>query len=321
MHRTQKDNKILSPVGGAVGMATFRFETAEPTGFSLSLMEKYNHYFQHDFDPDPVNDLKMQALISEYGLFGYGLYWRLVELLHADKKHGNRIERRPYVFLAIAKQMSTHVQQNATTAQQIEDCVNFMINTCELLQSDGNFIYSNRVFYNVNRKNEISELRRRAGIASASVRQNRTHVQQPSTNKKEERRKKKGENKDKDDDFKIVFPFDSERFLSMWDHWKDYKKVQHRFTFKSKKSEQAQLKELSNLSSANEDSAIAIIEQSIAQGWKGLFQLKNNNNATSANRQPTATGGNNADYKTKLAAKMEGYSGNGQHAPGGNPET
>jgi hypothetical protein len=41
---------------------------------------------------------------------------------------------------------------------------------------------------------------------------------------------------------------------------------------------------LNNLASGIEDIAIKIIHQSMANGWKGFFQLKNNNqNGTSKN--------------------------------------
>ena len=35
--------------------------------------------------------------------------------------------------------------------------------------------------------------------------------------------------------------------------------------------------ELSNLSQGKESTAIAIMNQSMAKGWKGFFELKNNN--------------------------------------------
>ena len=56
----------------------------------------------------------------------------------------------------------------------------------------------------------------------------------------------------------------------MWDAWKDYKKVQHRFTYKSPKSEQAALMQLGRLAGENE-AALAIIEQSIANGGRAYL--------------------------------------------------
>lgn len=74
-------------------------------------------------------------------------------------------------------------------------------------------------------------------------------------------------------------PF-SEKFLDQWVIWKNYKKTEHKFLFKSIESEQASLNELVNLSNGNEEAAKKIILQSMAKGWKGLFELKNDLNGT-----------------------------------------
>jgi hypothetical protein len=75
----------------------------------------------------------------------------------------------------------------------------------------------------------------------------------------------------------IVFPFDSENFRAQWNIWKDYKQKEFDFKFKSLGSEQANLTQLSNLAE-NETEAIAIIHQSMANGWKGFFKIKNETN-------------------------------------------
>lgn len=72
----------------------------------------------------------------------------------------------------------------------------------------------------------------------------------------------------------IIFPFDSETFKKWWSLWREYKKDEHNFKYKSEISEQAALKELSNLAEGSESTAIKIIEQSISKGWKGFFKLK-----------------------------------------------
>ena len=64
--------------------------------------------------------------------------------------------------------------------------------------------------------------------------------------------------------------------INSWNKWKEYKKAEFRFNYKSEISEQAAKTELINLSSNNEETAIKIIEQSIANGWKGFFKLKEN---------------------------------------------
>lgn len=78
----------------------------------------------------------------------------------------------------------------------------------------------------------------------------------------------------------VIFPFTSENFKKWWDLWREYKKREHGFKYKSHISEQAALKELSGLSKGNESIAIKIIEQSISKGWKGFFDLTKNNGST-----------------------------------------
>jgi len=79
-------------------------------------------------------------------------------------------------------------------------------------------------------------------------------------------------------------PFSSEKFASAWQTWKEYKKKEHGFKFKTKISERATLKRLAIDSGHEEWRAIEMIRRSIEKGWSGLFPLpsgyvvKKNNN-------------------------------------------
>jgi len=93
--------------------------------------------------------------------------------------------------------------------------------------------------------------------------------------------KDKEEDKDKEKDKEkerkkkeIIYPFDTETFKKWWELWREYKKDEHDFKYKSEISEQAALKELANLSNGVEEDALRIIEQSLTKGWKGLFKIK-----------------------------------------------
>lgn len=122
---------------------------------------KESYYFPHDFDP--TGDPKMQALIGEYGSTGYGIYWRIVEMLHTDCNH--KLPLKQYIYLAIAKQMLTSVEQT-------QAIINYAINVCELFVSDSDFFWSNRVNSNFEKRSEISEKRSIAGKAGAIAKQN-----------------------------------------------------------------------------------------------------------------------------------------------------
>lgn len=75
----------------------------------------------------------------------------------------------------------------------------------------------------------------------------------------------------------IVNPF-SEAFIDTWDNWKAYRWDEHKFKYKGVFSEQAALMELNRIAHGLEETAISVIKQSMAYGWKGFFELKNNGN-------------------------------------------
>lgn len=131
---------------------------------------KETYYFAHDYNP--TSDPKIQALIGEHGAAGYGIYWRIVEMLHEDDSH--ELELKPYMYIALAKQLSTSVEQVRTL---VEQCVNVY----ELFETDGVIFWSERVKRNIEKRNEISNKRSKAGKISAENRKNATHVEHMST--------------------------------------------------------------------------------------------------------------------------------------------
>ncbi|NRA78916.1 MAG: hypothetical protein HRU18_11960 [Pseudoalteromonas sp.] len=71
---------------------------------------------------------------------------------------------------------------------------------------------------------------------------------------------------------KVLLPWSGE-FENFWNSWKEYKSKEHKFSYKSELSEQSALKKLTELSGGDMQTAIKIIERSIANGWKGFFKL------------------------------------------------
>lgn len=149
---------------------------------------------------------------------------------------------------------------------------------------------------------EMSEKRSRAGKASAAKRNKRstksntsstsvqqvlTHDEQVSTYKIREEKKRKEKIRE-DNKRDIVFPFDGVEFMNLWEQWKQYKSKEHNFKYKSIQSEQAGLNKLANLSNGNEQKAIQIIVQSLENGWKGLFDVKQSNNQNNGDTEISA---------------------------------
>ena len=77
----------------------------------------------------------------------------------------------------------------------------------------------------------------------------------------------------------VVLPFESKEFAEAWDVWKQERKERgtKRYT---QRGEQAALHKLQNDSQGDEATAVQMIHQSIANGWQGIFPLKNQKNET-----------------------------------------
>lgn len=148
-------------------------------------------------------------------------------------------------------------------------------------------------------------------------------LQEEEEDKEEDKEKEKGKEEDKKPpkantkpkQSELTYPFTSELFMQAWAAWKDYKKKEHSFKYKTTDSEQAALMEISELSNGNETTAFSIIKQSMSNGWKGLFELKNQ---TGYGQSQQGTGKVfNAAAKDKLAERMANLTNQGQPNPNG----
>jgi hypothetical protein len=107
-------------------------------------------------------------------------------------------------------------------------------------------------------------------------------VDQQPTNQPEPRKEKVAPKRKE-----VVMPWDSLLFREKWQLWKDYKKKEHRFGFKSEVSEQMALKKLTEVSNGQENRAIELIETAISNGWKGIHEVTQKNQ-TNGNRTNAA---------------------------------
>ncbi len=128
------------------------------------------NYFSHDYNA--TLDPKIIALLGDYGAVGYGIYWRIVEMLHAENEH--KLPLKEYIYKALAQQMVTSVEQVSAIVRDCIDIYDLFI------ECDGCF-YSKRVNDNIQKMEEIKEKRSKAGKISAENRKKSTCVQQNST--------------------------------------------------------------------------------------------------------------------------------------------
>ena len=77
----------------------------------------------------------------------------------------------------------------------------------------------------------------------------------------------------------VVLPFESDEFRDAWNEWKEYKRTDHRFKYKTAQSEQRALMKLQN-EYTDQNEAIDAIHRAIANGWKGLVFKQSKNGRT-----------------------------------------
>ncbi len=83
---------------------------------------------------------------------------------------------------------------------------------------------------------------------------------------------------------KVVLPFESDNFKEVWGLWKKERKERKTKKY-TENGEQAALHNLQKISDNNENTAIEIINQSIIQGWQGLFPLNSTKNGKQSSDQ------------------------------------
>ncbi len=69
-------------------------------------------------------------------------------------------------------------------------------------------------------------------------------------------------------------PFIDPMFEEAFSTWLEYKEKQWHFKYKTERSLKSAYQELVRLSGSNPCTAMRIVEQSMSNGWKGLFELK-----------------------------------------------
>ena len=96
-----------------------------------------------------------------------------------------------------------------------------------------------------------------------------------------------------------------------WGKWKDYKSAR-RERYSCSAAEESAYRQLYSLSKGDAQLAMQIVEQSIANDWKGLYELKQNDNAnTKTNRSSykTATERLRDDYASIFASVLTNTAG------------
>ena len=152
-------------------------------------MNKETYYFPHDYHAR--HDHKISAMVNDYGIEGYGMYWVLVEFLYESRD--NKIEKFPKLFFGLATEL-------AVSPDRAEQFVLALIKDYRLLVEDETHIWSEAVL----RRIEIRETKRLmkkqaghiGGIRSGLTRRN--EAERSSASQVEAKESKRKESKGKE---------------------------------------------------------------------------------------------------------------------------
>jgi len=223
-------------------------------------MAKDTYYFSHDYNSR--NDIKIKKLISKHGYLGYGIFWAIIEDLY----------------------------NNANALQTDYDCISFdlrcdidmvksIINDFDLFVFDTTFFGSSSVENRINERNSKSVKARKSALSRWN--KIKSDANALPTQSDSNAIKEKKVNKKKGNDIIIkedIFLTPLETALNNF----------YNFRIELKKpildsSKEALRDKLIKLSNNNNEIAIEILNQSIANGWQGIFELKQQTNGTTNN--------------------------------------
>jgi len=213
-------------------------------------------YFSHDYGARL--DRKLVNLQMKYGMEGLGIYWCLIETLY---------ENGGVIPLSDVERIAFELR---TQCERITN----VLRDFELFKFRDDFFYSESV------NNRLLQRKKKSDSArfSANSRWERAETQQDNANAMRTHKKRNAikVNNSKEKEKK---EYKKERFtppsdwIEIWKSWTDYKhEIKDRYV--SLKSESMAFNKLVKLSSSDKQLATLIINQSIENQWKGLFEFK-----------------------------------------------
>ena len=228
-------------------------------------IKNYCDYFPHD--RDMRNHRKVKAIRTKFSIQGYAIWSMILEYLTGID--GNVFEYSDVEFELMGGDFGV-------SATEIRNVVDYCI-TLEMLFLEKGFIRSESLderLKPVYEKRQVSkEISKKQQRIDGKFASNNTEQIGVSVTEIPQSKVNETKLKIKKDDFVLSFPFSSNNFISSWCEWIEYKKVQHKFSFKSKRYEQKALNDLFENSGKSESVAIKMISKAISSGWKGLFKL------------------------------------------------
>lgn len=232
-----------------------------------------------------------------HGMAGIGCFWCIVEMLYENTGY-----------------LQTQYDRIAYELRIDENVIRSIINDFDLFKIEDDKFYSESALNQFKNRMSKSESARLSVSKRWEKYDRNTDVKKRNT--KEDRIVKERVVKENINiplwasDFKnynseIIYPFQYPEFAKAWDTWIEFRK-EMKFALYKNMGGQAALKNLSEISNNDLQTAINIINQSISNGWRGLFALKTNGNGTTIKRSGKEPATNFAEIERAVAIVFNG---------------
>lgn len=245
-----------------------------------------------DYFPHYISDGKKMFFIEQkYGNDGYATWFKILESLASTDNHFLNLNNKMDLMFLSAKCRVT------------DEVLLSILNDLSELGEIDHFLWLNKIVYSTKFIESIQDAYSRRSnkcfdydsfckhysslcttITKLMYDKNNNNTQskvnqiKPKKNKEDKITIEQLENFD----FSL---FDNDSIIESWCDWIKYKKEQFKDEYKSGQSHQIAINKLAKLSNNNSAIAKLIIENSISNLYKGLFELKNNNNGTTTDNR------------------------------------
>jgi hypothetical protein len=227
-------------------------------------------WYKHDSDAS--NDAKVKKLILRHGAEGYAVYFHCLELIAGNVTSKNITFELEHDNEIIADNLKFKGDETESGIDKVNRIMKTIIDLNLLTENNGSvfcFKLLNRLDETTSKNPQIRALLKDANKLIGNMSgDNRENVGITPTRKEENRINKN--RKEKNTITAIVFPdsLNNDVFKETWNDWIKYKKERQ-----DKLTDSTMKRQLNKLS-LSPSNAIAIINQSIDNGWSGLFDLK-----------------------------------------------
>jgi hypothetical protein len=237
-------------------------------------MSKEAYYFSHD--AGARRDPKIVQMMSVYGYEGYGWYWAIVEMMREEQ--GHKLDwTGKYFFQGLANELSTNAERMLTF---VDDCVEEF----KLFQKDDTHVWSESLLRRMKKYQNLIEQRREAGKKSAQKRKENKEKSTPvqralkpkptGAQQLKERKGKEIKEKDKENTPQLRDSFNGihgehQGLKDSWVRW-----IRFRKEIKKPLAPSTMDGQIKKLEKFSPDVAAVAIQNSIENGWQGLFPDK-----------------------------------------------